>query len=147
MEWRELIVDFNGLITELVQRLSRHKVADALSHDKKTIIGWLGGTLPSNSMDVAWVIRLALQNGIDLSRFQAFTPIYDLSPLLSYEENVQKEPMDLSWLTNTQPPPVVKTDFCGLELDGPLGVASSPLIANDRWAALMLGLNRLKIDS
>jgi dihydroorotate dehydrogenase len=140
MDWRDLINDFNGLITELVQRLSRHKVADLLSHDKKTINGWLQGALPSDPRDVAWVIRLALQNGIDLSRFQAYTSIYDFSPMLSYEEKAQNEPLDLSWLISVRPPPAIKKSFCGLELDCPLGVASSPLLADERWTELMLNL-------
>jgi dihydroorotate dehydrogenase len=140
MEWYELISDFNGLVTELVQKLSQHKVAEALSRDKRTIINWLRGTAPSDSGIVAWAVRLALSNGIDLSRFQTYTAIYDFSAMMSYEEEISRGPHDLSWLTNTQPPPPVKTDFCGLELDGPLGVASSPLIADDKWASLILNL-------
>ena len=140
IEWRELINDFNGLITEIVQRLSQHKVANSLSRDKKTINGWLKGASPSNPCDVAWVIRLALQNGIDLSRFQSYAPIYDFSSIWSYEQISGKEPVELSWLTNVKPPPTVKRSFCGLELDGPLGVASSPLLANDKWAVSILNL-------
>lgn len=140
MEWRELINDFNGLLTELVQRLSQHKVAAALSRDKKTIYGWLKGASPSNPSDVAWVIRLAIQNGIDLSRFQSYASLYDFSSIWSYEQIIGREPPDFSWLTNVQRPPTVKRSFCGLELDGPLGIASSPLLTNDKWAASMLNL-------
>ena len=140
MDWRELIIDFNGLVTELVQRRSRYKVADSLSRDKKTVNGWLQGALPSDPRDVAWVVRLALLNGIELSPFQSFAPIYDFSTMLSYEELTQKGPPDLSWLTSAQRPPALKTNFCGLELDCPLGVASSPLLADDRWAESMLNL-------
>ena len=60
--------------------------------------------------------------------------------MLTYDQGIQKGPIDLSWLTNAQRPPCVKTEFCGIELDGPLGVASSPLIADDKWANLMLNL-------
>jgi dihydroorotate dehydrogenase len=140
MDWNELINDFNGLVTELVQKLSQHKVAEALSRDKRTVINWLRGAAPSEPSDVAWVIRLALNSGIDLSRFQTYAAIYDFSTMLSYEEETNRGPRDLAWLTSAQPPPPVKTDFCGLELDGPLGVASSPLLADDRWASLMLNL-------
>jgi dihydroorotate dehydrogenase len=140
MDWRDVIIDFNGLVTELVQRRSRYKVADLLSRDKKTINGWLGGAMPSDPHDVAWIVRIALQNGVELSRFQSFAPIYDFSSMLSYEELAQKGPLDLSWLTSAQPPPVLKTNFCGLELDCPIGVASSPLLADDRWAESMLNL-------
>jgi dihydroorotate dehydrogenase len=140
MEWYELISDFNGLVTELVQKLSQQRVADALSRDKRTIINWLHGTAPSDPSVVAWAVRLALSNGIDLSRFQTYAAIYDFSSMMNYEEEISRGPNDLSWLTNAQPPPPVKTDFCGLELDGPLGVASSPLIADDKWGFLMLNL-------
>lgn len=140
MEWRELIADFNGLITALSQRLSKHKLAELLSKDKKTISAWLQGSIPANPMDVAWVIRHALIHGVDLSQFQTYVPIYDLSSMLTYDQGIQKGPIDLSWLTNAQRPPCVKTEFCGIELDGPLGVASSPLIADDKWANLMLNL-------
>ena len=140
MDWHELINDFNGLVTELVQKQSQHKVAEALSRDKRTIFNWLRGAAPSEPSDVAWVIRLALNSGIDLSRFQTYASIYDFSSMMSYEEETNRGPDDLSWLTSAQPPPPVKTTFCGLELDGPLGVASSPLLADDKWASLMLNL-------
>ena len=140
MDWRELIGDFNGLVTEVVQRNSRNKVAKLLSHDPKTINSWLQGGEPSDARDVAEVIRQALLSGIDLSRFQSYAPIYDLSPLLNYEQTVQKTPADFAWLTSARRAPVVKTEFCGIDLDCPLGVASSPLVADDRWAELMLNL-------
>jgi dihydroorotate dehydrogenase len=140
MEWNELITDFNGLVTELVQKQSQHKVAESLSRDKRTIINWLRGAAPSDPSDVAWVIRLALSNGIDLSRFQTYAAIYDFSSMMSYEEETNRGPHDLSWLTSAQPPPPVKSAFCGLELDSPLGVASSPLLADDKWTSLMLNL-------
>jgi dihydroorotate dehydrogenase len=140
MDWHELINDFNGLVTELVQKQSQHKVAEALSRDKRTVFNWLRGAAPSEPIDVAWVIRLALSSGIDLSRFQTYASIYDFSSMLSYEEETNRGPDDLSWLTSAQPPPPVKTTFCGLELDGPLGVASSPLLADDKWTSLMLNL-------
>jgi dihydroorotate dehydrogenase len=140
VDWRELISDFNGLVTELVQRNSRNKVARLLSHDPKTINNWLQGALPSDPRDVAEVIRQALLSGIDLSRFQSYAPIYDLSPLLNYAQSIQKPPGDFVWLTSARRPPVVKTQFCGVELDCPLGVASSPLVADDRWAELLLNL-------
>lgn len=140
MDWHELINDFNGLVTVLVQKLSQHKVAEALSRDKRTIFNWLRGAAPSDPIDVAWVIRLALRHGIDLSRFQTYATVYDLSSMMSYEEVTSRGPHDLSWLTGARQPPVVKTVFCGLEVDGPLGVASSPLFADDKWASLMLNL-------
>jgi dihydroorotate dehydrogenase len=140
VDWRELISDFNGLVTEIVQRNSRNKVAKLLSHDPKTINSWLQGGEPSDPGDVAEVIRQALLSGIDLSRFQSYAPIYDLSPSLNYEQTVKNPPPDLDWLTSARRAPEVKTQFCGIELDCPLGVASSPLVADDRWAELVLNL-------
>jgi len=51
---------------------------------------WLAGTRPSRPIDVGWAIRVALEKGIDISRFQTFNPIYDLSQLmeLTYEKRL-----------------------------------------------------------
>src|SRR4051794_7948797 len=131
MDWREVIGDFSGLAEALVRVLSRHKVASLTGHNKRTINDWLSGAVPAKPEEVAWMLRFALQNGVDVSSFQTYTPIYDFSEMLSYEEMVAKRPPDLSWLTRTQRPPAANIEFCGIKLDTPLGVASSPLTANE----------------
>jgi dihydroorotate dehydrogenase len=141
MDWREVIGDFSGLAEALVRVLSRHKVATLMGHNKRTINDWLSGAAPAKPEEVAWVLRFALLNGVDVSRFQTYTPIYDFTEMLSYEDMAAKQPPDLSWLIHTQPPPAADIDFCGIKLDTPLGIASSPLTANESWAELMLSLH------
>lgn len=140
MTWNSVIGDFAGLAGAVVKARSRNKLAGHVGHNKKTINDWMAGAMPSKPEDVAWVIRYALANGVDVGRFQTYAPIYDFSAMLSYEEKAAAEPPDFSWLTQSQQPPVIKTDFCGIELDCPLGIASSPLTANGPWAELMLNL-------
>lgn len=147
MHWREVIHDFRGLVTHYVDHSSKTKAAAHLAHDKKTIRGWLAGAVPFAASDVALLINHALKDGIDLRPFQTFAPLYDFSPMLTYEAKAQKEPPDFSWLTTVEPPPVIKTDFCGLKLDSPLGLSSSPLLGDDKWASLMLGLGYVGLST
>lgn len=139
MSWKYTISDFTGLAKEVVERLGKHKVAENVDRDRQTIRGWLAGADPSKPSDVSWLIRLALENNIDVSSFQSFNPIYDFSPLLTYEERVEKLP-DLSWLTSVRQPPAVNIEFCGMTLNSPIGVSSGPLLGDDKWSALMLDL-------
>lgn len=141
MHWQKLIRDFSGLANAVVDVTSLNKVADFLGHHKKTVRDWVRGAAPSDANDVAGLLIMALKNGVDVTRFQTFEPIYDFSPLLSYEEKAQAGPPDLDWLVGAQSPPVVKTSFCGIEFDGPVGIASSPLLSDERWANLILGLS------
>ncbi len=141
MYWQHLVADFPGLARAVVERLSLNKVAKALSHNKSSIGDWLRGASPSKAEDVGGVLRLALKNGIEIERFQTFAPIYDFSPMLSYEEKVEKDPPELNWLVKIQLPPERKATFCGKDFQSPLGVASSPLLGDDRWAKLMLDLS------
>src|SRR5438093_731963 len=140
-DWMQLISNFRGLVSELVRHVGKYQVHESLSRDKKTVSRWLEGVQPASGADVAWVVRLALQRAIDISPFQTFLPIYDFSPMLTYEQKVKDGPPDLSWLTSIQAPPRVSHGkFCGLMADCPLGVASSPLVSDHRWTSLVLDL-------
>jgi dihydroorotate dehydrogenase (NAD+) catalytic subunit len=141
MYWQDLVLDFAALAQAVVAASSLNKVAGSLNHHKKTVAEWSRGTAPKNAQDVAWLLRKALHDGIDVSRFQKFTPIYDFSPTFRYEEKSKKDPPTLEWLTEIQPPPAVPTRVLGMDLDTPLGVASSPLLSDDRWTKLMLDLS------
>lgn len=139
MSWRYVISDFKGLTEEVVERIKLHRLAQILSRDRQTIRGWLNRAEPTNPSDVAWLIRLALENEIDVSSFQTFSSIYDFSSWLTYEQRIEKLP-DISWLTGIRKPPSANINFCGMALDNPIGVASSPLLGDDKWTVLMLEL-------
>lgn len=142
MDWRETISDFSGLMADLVEehRVSKNSIVRHIGRDKATVNRWLDGTAPSEASVVANMVRFALQKGVNIDQYQTFKSIYDFSPMLSYEEKIQRPLPDLSWLTDIQPPPPARTSFCGLELPSPLGVSSSPLLGDDKWTGLMLDL-------
>ena len=140
MHWRDLIKEFPGLAKEFVETSSQTKAAAELAHDKKTIKGWCDGAEPSAPKEVGWLLRSALKAGVDITPFQTFAPIYDFTPMLSYESKIHQGPPDLSWLTNIRLPPLIKTKLFDLELDTPFGLSSSPLVGSEKWAGLLLDL-------
>jgi dihydroorotate dehydrogenase len=141
MEWSNVVGDFEGLVQAVVDRTSLGSVSRELVHDKATIKRWLSGGYPTDARDVAALLRLALRSGIEISPFQTFESIYDFSPMLSYEEKIEVGPPSLLWLANPAIGlPEFSATFCGLKADSPLGIASSPLLADEKWASLMLNL-------
>ena len=139
MDWRDFI-RFQPLLNEVIQNSSKNRTAKLLDHDKATINRWLDKGEPNDPDDVALLIRAALAGGLDVSPFQTYKPIYDFSEHLTYEEKLQMRPPNLDWLMAAPPPPPSPTTFCGLDIDCPVGVASSPLMADDAWAGLVLDL-------
>jgi dihydroorotate dehydrogenase len=141
MDWDAVIGDFRGLVTAIVEKSSKGAVSRELNHDKATVNRWLEGGKPSDPSDVAALVRLALKRGIEVDAFQTFQPIYDFSPMLSYEEKVELGPPKLGWLADPGVAiPEFNVELCGLKSDSPLGIASSPVLADERWAALVLNL-------
>ena len=138
--WRAFVVDFSGLTQAVAARVGKRPLAAKLSHDIHTLKRWLKHGEPTHPEDVGWLIRIALQNGIDVDRFQSFTPIYKLSMESDYELNLDADLPDFSWLTKVQRPPEIPVKFCGISLPSPLGLSASPLTVNERWMKLMLGL-------
>jgi len=139
-QWRRFIVDFRGLAQTVAERIGKRALAAKLGHDIHTVKRWLQDGEPSHPQDVGWVIRCALKNGVDVSRFQSFSSIYTLSTESSYELNLKADLPDFSWLTAVQRPPTVPAKFCGIPLETPLGLSASPLTASEEWMNLMLGL-------
>src|SRR6185295_15671911 len=137
---QHLLRDVKGLVAAVVEKLSRHKVADRLGHDKATVVRWLEGAIPAKPADVAALIQLALAESVDIAPFQTFEPIYDLSEFLSYEQKARSSGPDLSWLTSSRMPPPVRRTVCGIPVTCPLGVASSPLVATAASTTQMLSL-------
>src|ERR1041385_6621113 len=79
-----VIKDVRGLIAEVVSRLGAQPVYNSIGRDKNTVKRWIEGTAqPSEPKNVAAILHLALKNGVDVSPFQAFCPIYDFSPHLT----------------------------------------------------------------
>lgn len=134
--------DVRALISEVVGRLGAQPVYNSLGRDKNTVKRWIEGTAqPSEPKDVAAILHLALKNGIDVSPYQAFSPIYDFSPHLTYEQKIAAGPPELGWLNLPHDPlPQVEVQVCGLSVASPIGIASSPLMGDDKWALTMLGL-------
>src|SRR5216683_4897614 len=139
-QWRRFIADFRGLAQVLAGRVGKRALATKLSHDIQTVKRWLQNGEPTRPQDVGWVIRCALKNGIDISRFQSFSPIYTLTTNSSYDLNLKADLPDFSWLTPVPRPPVRPAKFCGIPLETPLGLSASPLTASEEWMSLMLGL-------
>jgi dihydroorotate dehydrogenase len=141
MDWDLIIRDFRGLANATVKKSSRGIICRELNHDKTTINRWLESGYPNDPRDVGALIRLALKKEVEVDPFQTFDPICDFRPMLSYEEKVELGPPPLIWLAD---PGIVLPEFtvdlCGLKSDSPLGIASSPLMADERWASLMLNL-------
>lgn len=138
--WRQFIRDFKGLTEAVADQVHKRTLATKLSHDIQTIKRWLKTGEPSSPRDVGWMVRIALQHAIDISRFQTFAPVYDLSTSWNYELNMKADLPDFSWLTNTAGPPTVPTRFCGVDIDTPMGVSASPLTGDYEWTKLMLDL-------
>jgi len=139
-EWRRFVADFKGLAQSVAERVGKKALATKLSLDVQTVKRWLQNGEPTRPQDVAWLIRCALKNGIDVSRFQTFLPIYTLTTDSSYELNLKAHLPDFAWLTAVQRPPVRPAKFCGIPLETPLGLSASPLTASEDWMNLMLGL-------
>src|SRR5437773_4675555 len=138
--WRAFVPDFTGLAQTVAARVGKKPLAVKLSHDIQTLKKWLKNSEPTHPEDVGWLIRIALQNGIDIDRFQSFTPLYKLSTESDYDLNLSADLPDFSWLIKVQRPPEIPVKFCGISLSTPLGLSASPLTANERWMKLMLGL-------
>jgi dihydroorotate dehydrogenase (NAD+) catalytic subunit len=137
-----LIADVRGLVRAILDaNVGKNKLAGKLSKDKATISRWEdGSSLPTDPRDVAWLIRVALDAGIDIARYQIFDPIYDFSQHLTYEQKAENGPPDLGWITQVRRPPKVDWDVRGIAVNCPVGIASSPLVGDERWTALMLDL-------
>jgi dihydroorotate dehydrogenase len=138
--WHAFVPDFSGLAQTVAARVGKKPLAVKLSHDIHTVKRWLKNGEPTHPEDVAWLIRIALQHGIDVDRFQSFTPIYKLSTESNYDLNLNADLPDFSWLLKVQRPPEIPVKFCGISLPSPLGLSASPLTVNERWMKLMLGL-------
>jgi dihydroorotate dehydrogenase len=138
--WRAFVPDFGGLVQTVAARVGKKPLAAKLSHDIQTLKRWLKNGEPTHPEDVGWLTRIALQNGIDVDRFQSFAPLYKLSTESDYDLNLNVDLPDFSWLIKVQRPPEIPVKFCGMSLPTPLGLSASPLTANDRWMKLMLGL-------
>jgi dihydroorotate dehydrogenase len=139
-QWRRFIADFGALAQAVTERVGKRALAKKLSLDIHTLKRWLQNGEPTRPRDVGWLIRCALKNGIDVSRFQSFTPIYPLATDSSYELNLKADLPDFGWLTQVQGPPVRPAKFCGIPIETPLGLSASPLTASEEWMNLMLGL-------
>ena len=70
--WRRYIADFSGLARIVSESVHKRTLATKLSHDIQTIKRWLTTGEPNSPQDVGWVIRIALQNGLEIDRFQTF---------------------------------------------------------------------------
>ena len=134
--WRAFVPDFTGLAQTVAARVGKKPLAVKLSHDIQTLKKWLKNSEPTHPEDVGWLIRIALQNGIDIDRFQSFTPLYKLSTESDYDLNLSADLPDFSWLIKVQRPPEIPVKFCGMSLTTPLGLSASPLTANERWMKL-----------
>jgi hypothetical protein len=139
-QWRRFIADFRGIAQAVAGRVGKRSLARKLSLDVHTVKRWLENGEPTRPRDVGWLVRCALKNGIDINRFQSFTPLYPLTTDSSYELNLKAEVPDFGWLTQVQSPPVRPAKFCGIYLETPLGLSASPLTANEEWMTLMLSL-------
>jgi dihydroorotate dehydrogenase (NAD+) catalytic subunit len=134
-------VDFHPLLRAVVAETKEYKVYKAVQHDKHTVKRWLNGGHPDDPRDIGKVLRLALLRRIDVSRYQTFSPIYDFSPEMSYEDNMFAGPPDLSWLWDRQEElPISRVVLNGLEFDCPLGIGSGPLTGNSKYTIAMLNL-------
>jgi dihydroorotate dehydrogenase len=136
-----ILADVKGLVGAIVRKTSQGQIVRELGRDKQTVRRWLDGSQPSDDRDIASLIRLALRHGIEIDSFQTFNPIYDFSEMLSYEEKLQKGGPELLWLADPAIPlPGYPVELCGLKTDSPIGIASSPLMADEKWSSLMLNL-------
>jgi len=106
-----VVVDFHALLRAVVDKIGKYKIYKALNHDKNTPDRWLTGGQPDDPRDIGGLVRLALLNGIDVSKYQTFTSIYDFSPELSFEDNMFAGPPELRWLWDRQGPDSSNVDF------------------------------------
>jgi dihydroorotate dehydrogenase (NAD+) catalytic subunit len=141
--WRMtyVAVDLHPLLKAVVAEIKEYKVYKALQHDKHTVKRWLNGGRPDDPRDIGKILRLALLNRMDVTQYQTFSPIYDFSPEMSYEDNMFAGPPDLSWLWDRQEElPACRVVVNGLEFDCPIGVGSGPLTGNSKYTITMLNL-------
>jgi dihydroorotate dehydrogenase (NAD+) catalytic subunit len=136
-----LAIDFHQLLHAVVEKVKEYKVYKTLKRDKHTVKRWLKGGIPEEPRDIAALIRLALHNGIDVTRYQTFKPIYDISPESSYSQNLFSGPPELNWLWEGQDPmPSFGVRIGDLRFDSPIGIGSGPLTADNRYNSAMLDL-------
>ena len=140
MRPQAIIADFAGLVGAVLTKLSQNKLAERTGRDHATVARWEEGTFPKVPSDVAVIIQTAMAEGIDVGRFQTHNSIYDMSDQAKYEDKVRNGPPDLSWLTSARVPPPFQRTICGITVFSPIGIASSPLMADPAWTGLMLDL-------
>jgi dihydroorotate dehydrogenase len=140
MSWHHVISDFPGMVRKILEHATRYRVTKDLDCDKNTVDRYESGAEPSSPDRVAKFIEFALRQGIDISDFQTFAPIYDFSPMQTYERRLAKGPPDFSWLAGAKAPPANPSKFCDVALDCPIGIASSPLTGDAVWSCSMLDL-------
>ena len=130
------------LMRSIEASVSRRKFAATIGVDRATLKRWLEGKVshPRELRGVSTAIQLALELGIDIGEYQSFTPIYDLTVAKSYEEKKAEGPPDISWLASSDSLPRHEHEWKGLRIHAPLGIASSPLVTDDRWICLMVDL-------
>jgi dihydroorotate dehydrogenase len=140
MSWHHVISDFPGMVKKILEHATRYRITKDLDCDKNTVDRYENGAEPSSPDRVAKFIEFALRQGIDISEFQTFAPIYDFSPMQTYERRLAKGPPDFSWLHGAKTPPANPARFCDVTLDSPVGIASSPLTGDAVWSCSMLDL-------
>jgi len=139
--YAELIGDFTGLLEAVLGKVSQHKVATGVGHDRATVRRWRNGAEPQSAADIGNLIRTALTHGIDVGPYQTWRPLLRLPRgTLSYDDVARDPAPNLESLTTVQKPPSAPRKVAGLVVDCPLGVASGPLVADASWTHLMLDL-------
>jgi dihydroorotate dehydrogenase len=141
MERQSVISQFTDLVKAVANDIGKYKIYTALKRDKNTIDRWLDGAYPQDDIDVARLVELALINHVAIQPFQSFSPIYDFSAEISYEDKLAAGPPNLSWIRKIHTElRSYRTDICGLKIDCPLGIGASPLTGDEHWSIAMLEL-------
>jgi dihydroorotate dehydrogenase len=137
---------FGSQLSELMRAItasmSRRQFASTIGVDRATSKRWLEDkvTNPRELRGVSSAIQLALELGIDVGMHQTFGSIYDLTVTKSYDEKRAAGPPDLSWLASSDGLPRHSRPWRGLTIKSPIGIASSPLVSDERWILLMIDL-------
>jgi dihydroorotate dehydrogenase len=139
MDW-ETHIELAPLLKEIFSRIKPYTIAKKMGKDKSVPARWKAGTTPTRPEDIGLLIACALEEGIDIAPFQKFAPLWDLSPDTSYEHKLQREAPDFSILASVPYIPSSRIKFGDMELDTPIGLASSPLTGDSRWTRAGLDL-------
>jgi uncharacterized protein YggL (DUF469 family) len=139
----ERYLSFGPLLAEVMKidgYRTKYGLGKLTGKDQQVVRNWLKGGKPQDTATIATLVRAAIEGGSDLHGVQTFAPIWDVTD--NVVENDPLPPPELKWITSMSRPPEVGQNIRGLfDVDGLVGIGSSPLMGSAAWANRMQELH------